>query len=79
MAKIQIDEQLFFDLVKAHLLDDTTEETAARIRMGLQTKVDALIRRRLYTESKTAPTPEAREKARQAYLDEIGMNDDFRW
>ena len=76
---VQIPEALFIDLLKYHLLDLADEETAARIRKGLQDKMDAITRRRYYTDSKTAPTAEERERARQAYLDEIGMHDDLRW
>ena len=79
MANVQIDERLFVDLLKYHLLDLADEETAARIRKGLQDKMDAIMRRRYYTDSKTAPTPEQRERARQAYLDERGVPEDFRW
>lgn len=76
---VQIPEALFIDLLKYHLWSLDDDEIAARIQRGLQDKVDAIIRRGYYTDSKTAPTPEEREKARQAYLDEIGMQDDYRW
>ena len=79
MANVQIDERLFVDLLKYHLLDLADEETAARIRKGLQDKMDAIMRRRYYTDSKTAPTAEERERARQAYLDECGVPESFRW
>ena len=79
MAKVQIDEQLFVDLLKYHLWNLDDDEIAVRIQRGLQAKVDAIIRRGYYTDSKTAPTAEERERARQAYLDEIGMFEDFRW
>ena len=35
----------------------------------LDDKLDRIIARRLYTASKTAPTPEAREAARREYLE----------
>ena len=35
--------------------------------------------RELYTKSKTAPSEEEREKARQEYLDRRGIQADFRW
>ncbi len=76
---VQIPESLFVDLLKYHLWNLDDDEIAVRIQRGLQAKVDAIIRRGYYTDSKTAATPEEREKARQAYLDEIGMQDDFRW
>lgn len=49
------------------------------IQKGLELKLDALVKRELYTKYKTAPTEEEREKARQEYLDKIGMYRDFRW
>ena len=76
---MQIDEKLFLSLVQYHLLGLQDPEREQRIRAGLQAKMDAIARRRLYSASRTAPTPEEREQARQAYLDEIGMNDDWRW
>ena len=36
-------------------------------------------RAKYYTEYKTADTDAAREKARQKYLDAVGMHKDFRW
>ena len=49
------------------------------IRMGLEKKLDAVVLRELYEKSKTAPTEEEREKARQEYLDRRGISDSFRW
>lgn len=79
MAKIQIDERLFQDLCKCHLFGSADEDTEARIRRGLQAKLDSDLRRRLYTISKTGATPEEREWARQAYLAERGIPEDYRW
>ena len=76
---VQIPETLFVDLLKLHLLDLEDPDIEIRIRKGLQAKLDALTRRQHYTDSKTAPTPEQRERARQAYLDERGVPEDFRW
>ena len=49
------------------------------IKIGLEKKLDALVLRELYGKSKTAPTEEEREKARQEYLDRRGISDSFRW
>jgi hypothetical protein len=49
------------------------------IQKGLEQKVDAMMRRELYTKYKTAPTDEEKEQARQKYLDMVGMQRDFRW
>ena len=45
----------------------------------MEDKLEAMIRRDSYTKYKTAPTEEEREKARQEYLDKVGMHRDFRW
>lgn len=77
MKNVQISYELFFMLVKYHLLDfyDEGEE----IKKGLENKIDMMSRHEIYSKSKTAPTEEEREKARKEYLDMIGMHPDFRW
>ena len=77
MKNVQISEELFFALLKYHLLkmDDVLPE----IKKGLEEKLEAIVRRDLYTKYKTAQTEEEREKARQEYLDKVGMHRDFRW
>ncbi len=77
MKNIQIPFSLFLALVRFHLLgiDKEREE----IEKGLEQKLDSLVRHELYTKSKTAPTEEEREKARQEYLDRQGVPQDFRW
>lgn len=77
MKTVQIDETLFLELVKYHLLDYYDHENT--IRQGLQTKFDSMVRRDLYTKMKTATTDEEREQARREYLDKIGIPADFRW
>lgn len=77
MSQIKISNELFLLLVRYHLLEDDEPEEA--IREALSKKVDALVMRDLYTKSKTAPTEEERERARQAYLDKRGVPQDFRW
>lgn len=76
---VQIPYELFLDLLKYHYLDMATEELGESINKELQKKFDALVNRNLYGASKTAATPEEREKARQAYLDRRGIHKDFRW
>lgn len=63
--------------MKYHLLD--MDECRNEIQKGLEQKIDAMVRHQLYTAYKTAPTEEEREKARQDYLDKVGMHRDFRW
>lgn len=80
MAKnVQISQELFFDLVRYFVLDDTSETRLKAISDALEVKIDNMVKHELYTASKTAETPEEREKARQQYLDKIGMRDSFRW
>lgn len=57
---------------------ETGDGDPAAIRAALEQKLDALVARQLYTQSKTAPTPEEREKARQEYLDLKEIPEDFR-
>ena len=77
MKNIQIPQELFMKLLRYHLLDDDscTEDG----KKGLEQKMNTMVERELYTKSKTAPTEEEREKARQEYLDTRGIQADFRW
>lgn len=77
MKNVQISSQLFFNLIRFHLLE--MEEVLPEINKDLKQKIEALARRELYTKYKTAPTEEERENARQEYLDKVGMHRDFRW
>ncbi len=77
MKQVQISEELFKQLAEFHLLGN--EEGAEEIHHGLSKKLDALARHQLYTNSKIAPTPQERETAQQAYLDEVGYRDSYRY
>ena len=79
MRNIQIPESVFCALCRHHLYGIQTDTDEIQIRQALQDKLDAITRRTLYTQSKTAPTAEEREKARQQYLDTAGITTDFRW
>lgn len=74
---VTIPEELFIDLVKYFLADIRWDED--RIRSRLQEKLEAMVKRELYTRYKTAGTPEEREKARQEYLGKVGIPENFRW
>lgn len=76
---VQIPQELFLDLVRYFLLDDTSETRLNAIEKGLMDKLDKLARHQTYTASKVAETPEEREKARKQYLDMVGIHQDFRW
>ena len=64
-------------LLRYHLLDD--DSCTEDVKKGLEQKMDTMVERELYTKSKTAPSEEEREKARQEYLDRRGIQADFRW
>lgn len=59
--------------------DATLPEALIPLSKALNAKMDAVIRRGLYTAYKTAKTPQEREEARQKYLDEAGIPTSFRW
>lgn len=77
MKNVQIPYELFADLVLYRLKgeDDLDED----IRRGLEQKLDAMLNRQLYSQYKTAPTEEQRERARQEYLDRRGVPQSYRW
>ena len=77
LKMVQISESLFEELMKYHVLG--IEDSLPKIKSGLEEKYEAMMRRELYTKSKTAKTQKEREEARQAYLDKVGMHRDFRW
>ena len=77
MKQVQIPQELFVLLIHYHLME--ADSHVDEIRMGLEKKLDAVVLRELYEKSKTAPTEEEREKARQEYLDRRGIPDSFRW
>jgi len=77
MKNIQISEQLFFSLIKYHLVD--MESELPEIKKRLMDKMDSMVMRELYSKYKTAPTEEEKEKARLEYLDKRGVPDSFRW
>ena len=72
---VQISLELFRDLC---LYFETGDGNPEQIRRQLEEKLDAMVARQIYSQSKTAPTPEERERARQAYLDRKGIPEDFR-
>lgn len=77
MKNVQISEDLFFSLLKYHL--GNIDEVLPEIQKGLEKKLEMLVRRDLYTKYKTAATRSEREEARKAYLDKIGMHQNFKW
>ena len=63
MKNVQIPYELFFQLMKYHLMED--ESCEVDIRRGLEKKLDALVMHELYTKSKMAVTEEEREKCQK--------------
>lgn len=59
--------------------DDIDIDKVKEFYKVLNNKLDAMLKREIYTKYKTAPTEEEREKARIEYLEKIGINKDFRW
>ena len=78
--QIQIPEALFIELCKWHLCDGQTSERAEYICKALRDKLDAAVRRNLYTTMHdSSKTPQEREEARKRYLDDKGIPESFRW
>ncbi|MBD5355643.1 MAG: complexin-2 [Bacteroides sp.] len=77
MKNVQIPYELFVELLRYHLVEDTS--CAGEIRRGLEKKLASMVCHELYSKYKTAPTGEEREKARKEYLDKRGVLDCFRW
>ena len=77
MKNIQISEELFFALLKYHLVE--MDDVLPEIKQGLERKLESMVKRELYVKYKTAPTEEEREAARQKYLDKVGIHQRFRW
>ena len=74
---MRISEELFIALLKYHLVE--RDDVLSEIKKGLEEKLEAMVRRDLYTKYKTAPTEEEKEKARKEYLDRRGVPESFRW
>lgn len=79
MAKVQIDEALFYDLLDFFFPGNEDPALLVDgIRAGLQEKWDSILDRQFYTRYKRTPTGPEREAARQAYLDRKGIPAGFR-
>jgi len=77
---VTIPQSLFMDICRYMLYaDDRDPDREKRIQKGLNEKLDRISEHMLYTQYKTAPTDEQKEKARQEYLDRKGIKQSFRW
>ena len=77
---IQIEFELFkamMEYVDRH--PDLSDPDYDRIQHGVQAKLKTMLRRRLYTLYKAAPSEKTRALAREAYLNELGVPHSFRW
>jgi len=83
MAKgrnIQIGIELFVDLLDYIIRHaEEGEEQYERIRQGVLKKIDSLLKHELYTLYKTGATADVRAKARDEYLEAIGLQKSYRW
>ena len=77
---IQIEFSFFLDLfffILEH--DDPDDPKYVRIRAAFQSKIDAMERHNLYSLYKSGASEEIRRKAREEYLDRLGIRNDFCW
>ena len=77
IKQIKIDEDLF-RMTYQYFIYGHKDETEL-IKAGLKDKMDKMILRNIYTESKTAESVEERENARKNYLDRKEIPEVFRW
>ena len=80
IKSIQIDYQLFrrmISYISSH--SDPSDPAYEVIYISILQKLESMEKHALFTVYKTAPDIESREKARQKYLDMMGIPDSFRW
>ncbi len=78
--EIQIDYSLFVDLyVYACRHPESDDLQFKRLCNGVRRKLEAMMRHDLYSLYKSGADEKIRSKARQEYLDAIGLSDSFRW
>ena len=77
---IQIEYSFFLDLVSyAFMHEDLEDPGYQRITDAFHRKLEAMERHHLYSLYKSGATEEVRSKARENYLEAIGLRDSFRW
>jgi hypothetical protein len=77
---ILLDYDLFVDLyVYACMHSETDDLQFKRLYAGVRQKLEAMMRHDLYSLYKSGADEGIRAKARQEYLDAIGLSDSFRW
>lgn len=76
---IQIEYSFFLDLVSyAFMHEDSADPGYQRIAAAFHRKLEAMERHHLYSLYKSGATEEIRSKAREDYLEAIGLQDSFR-
>lgn len=77
---IQIDYSFYLDLIShAFLHGDPDDPCFHRIEVAFHRKLEAMEKHNLYTLYKSGATSEIRNKAREEYLEAIGLRDAYRW
>ncbi len=77
---IQIEYSFFLDLISYAFMHEDSEDPAyQRISAAFRRKLEAMERHYLYSLYKSGATEEIRSKAREDYLEAIGLRDSFRW
>jgi len=66
-------------LLDDYKFDADTDVIIKRLESALDAKVEAMEKRRVYSEYRTASDDEAKETARQKYLDLAGIRPDWQW
>lgn len=77
---VLLDYDLFIDLyVYACRHSEPDDIQFKRLCYGVRKKLEAMTRHNMYSLYKAGVSEQIREKARQDYLNAIGMLDSFRW
>ncbi len=77
---ILLDFDLFIDLyIYACRHPEQEDLQFQRLRTGVKRKLETMMRHDLYSIYKSGASEEIRAKAREDYLDAIGLSTSFRW
>lgn len=78
-SSVNISGELWKLLFSYHVMNYKDAETEEKIKALMNDKVQKMINRDVYSKYKTASSDREREEARQQYLDNKGIPEDFRW
>lgn len=77
---IKLDMELFIDLyIYAYRHSDPDDLQYCRLAAGVQKKLQAMMKHDLYSIYVTGASAEERKRARDLYLNSIGLSEEFRW